>query len=68
MWNYPKRRVHYNLTWFFIEPLLPTVKLTGKEDRAHLWGKTKQAMQHVYQNYQGQYDWVYKADDDTYVV
>lgn len=23
---------------------------------------------YVYQNYQGQYDWVYKADDDTYAI
>lgn len=77
--NHFKKAVHVKSTWgqrcttlLFMstqeEPLLPTVKLTGKEDRAHLWGKTKQAMQHVYQNYQGQYDWVYKADDDTYAV
>ncbi|XP_066155152.1 glycoprotein-N-acetylgalactosamine 3-beta-galactosyltransferase 1-like isoform X3 [Euwallacea fornicatus] len=50
------------------EPVLPAIKLDIPEDRAHLWGKTKAALKHIYENYRGQYDWVYKADDDTFAV
>ncbi|XP_066250491.1 glycoprotein-N-acetylgalactosamine 3-beta-galactosyltransferase 1-like isoform X2 [Euwallacea similis] len=50
------------------EPVLPAIKFNIPEDRAHLWGKTKAALKYIYENYQGQYDWVYKADDDTFAV
>ena len=47
---------------------LPTVKLKVGEGRDHLWGKTKNAFKHVYQNHFEEYDWFVKADDDTYLV
>lgn len=37
------------------------------EDRIHLWGKTKQGIQQVYEKYGNDYDWFLKADDDTWI-
>jgi Fringe-like len=37
------------------------------EDRIHLWGKTKQGLQQVYEKYGNDYDWFLKADDDTWI-
>lgn len=37
------------------------------EERLYLWGKTKQGLQQVYENYGNDYDWFLKADDDTWI-
>ncbi|XP_065206592.1 glycoprotein-N-acetylgalactosamine 3-beta-galactosyltransferase 1-like isoform X2 [Planococcus citri] len=47
---------------------LPTIALPVGEGRHNLWGKTKEAFKHIYQHYSGSYDWVIKADDDTFVI
>ncbi|CAG9769859.1 unnamed protein product [Ceutorhynchus assimilis] len=77
--NHFKKAIHVKATWgkrcnklIFMsseaDPLLPSVALPVREDRPHLWGKTKEAMKYVYNRYYDQYDWFFKADDDTYTV
>lgn len=47
---------------------LDVVKVNVTEGRTNLWGKTKRALEHIYENYLDSYDWFLKADDDTFVI
>lgn len=47
---------------------LDTVVLPVSEGREHLWDKVREAFKYVYANHRDEYDWVLKADDDTYVI
>jgi glycoprotein-N-acetylgalactosamine 3-beta-galactosyltransferase len=46
---------------------LPTVAVPihGPESREQLWNKAKFTLRFVYDNYLDDYDWFFKADDDT---
>lgn len=37
------------------------------DNRLNLWGKTKQGLQQVYEQFGNDYDWFLKADDDTWI-
>lgn len=38
------------------------------DDHGHLWGKVKLIFHHIYETFIDDYDWIYKGDDDTFVV
>lgn len=47
---------------------LGTIGYDVPGDYVHLWGKTKQMMQHIYKDYLNDYDWFIKGDDDTFLI
>lgn len=49
-------------------PKLPIVKVNVSEDYSNLWTKVRFGFKYAYQHYHHQYDWVLKADDDTYAI
>ncbi|XP_059489323.1 glycoprotein-N-acetylgalactosamine 3-beta-galactosyltransferase 1-like [Neocloeon triangulifer] len=78
--NHEEKAVHVKATWgrhcnklIFIsneeDESLPALNLPGvMPGRDGLWSKTEAAFKYVYENCSGEYDWVMKADDDTYVI
>ena len=52
------------------DPSLPAIALPlqGPDSRERLWEKAKLTLQYVYDNFIDEYEWFFKADDDTYVV
>ncbi|XP_065282632.2 glycoprotein-N-acetylgalactosamine 3-beta-galactosyltransferase 1-like isoform X1 [Dermacentor albipictus] len=52
------------------EELRPSVvlNLSVAERRNALWAKTKASLVELYNGHLGDYDWFYKADDDTYAI
>jgi len=50
------------------DPDLPAVKLDVHNDFGNLWHKMQIAIVHLNARYGTQYDWFYKADDDTFAI
>ncbi|CDQ87662.1 unnamed protein product [Oncorhynchus mykiss] len=76
--NLESRTKHIRATWgkrcnkvlymSSVETKFPTVGLNVTEGRDQLYWKTIRAFQYIYQHHRNDYDWVLKADDDTFVV
>uniref|UniRef100_A0A914WEK5 N-acetylgalactosaminide beta-1,3-galactosyltransferase n=1 Tax=Plectus sambesii TaxID=2011161 RepID=A0A914WEK5_9BILA len=60
-----------NITAHRKEELFKTVhkiELYMKESYENLWEKTKLAFRYIHENYKDQFDWIFKVDDDSYVI
>ncbi|KAK1937816.1 Glycoprotein-N-acetylgalactosamine 3-beta-galactosyltransferase 1 [Phytophthora citrophthora] len=44
------------------------IPLDVPADHDHLWQKHKATLQYVHEHFRHDYDWIYKADDDAYVI
>ena len=54
----------YKLILMFIirlDKVLPSVAIPVEEE----WGKTKEVFKYIYKFYDGKYDWILRAEDDT---
>ena len=47
---------------------LQVIELENVRGRHNLWKKVKLSLQHVWENYNNTFDYLLKADDDTFVV
>jgi hypothetical protein len=43
----------------------PIIHVDAIGGRLGLWPKVRKAFAYIHEHFQGQYDWVMKADDDT---
>lgn len=77
--NHQQKAIHVKNTWgrhcnklLFVSTLtdlnLESIGFNVIDDHEHLWGKVKLAIQYVYKNFIDDYDWFYKADDDTFAI
>jgi hypothetical protein len=48
-----------------IEASFPIIHVDAIQGRDGLWPKVRKAFTYIHKHFQGQYDWVMKADDDT---
>lgn len=77
--NHKKRAIHVKNTWgprcnklIFVSNVtdneLGSMKLQLNDNYRDLWGKTKHVLTYAYEHFYNEFDWFYKADDDTYAI
>lgn len=82
--NYHEKAVHVAATWAgrcdhtaFLSttsytvkapPGLTLVELDTSSSRANLWQRVKMGIKRVWEHYEGKFDFLVKADDDTYII
>ncbi|TGZ62358.1 hypothetical protein CRM22_007483 [Opisthorchis felineus] len=77
--NHGTKAIHIKATWaprcdryLFMSsvdlPELPAVAAVNREGRSYLWEKTVFALNYVWTHFGEEFDFFYKADDDTYAL
>ncbi|KAG5450882.1 Glycoprotein-N-acetylgalactosamine 3-beta-galactosyltransferase 1 [Clonorchis sinensis] len=77
--NHGTKAIHIKATWaprcdryLFMSsvdiPELPAVAAVNREGRSYLWEKTAFALKYVWTHFGEEFDFFYKADDDTYAL
>lgn len=77
--NHDKRAIHVRNTWgsrcnklLFVsnltDPEFGSLGLQEKDRYAILWAKVKHTLKYAYENFYNDYDWFFKADDDTCAI
>lgn len=77
--SHSRRLVHIRETWqkhcdklLFASTLmdvnLGAIGLNVTNDHDHIWGKTKLMLQFIHKHFLDEYDWVFKGDDDTFLI
>lgn len=57
------------LKLLFQDSAIDSIAVPGAgEGRDWLWGKTKAALKYAWDHHKDEFDWIMKADDDTYVI
>lgn len=75
--NHYKKAVHVKETWgrhcdklifgsTLTDEKLNAIGFNITNSHSYVWGKQKRMFQYIYNNFYSEYDWFYKADDDTY--
>jgi hypothetical protein len=77
--NHKKKAIHVKRTWgkrcnklIFAstskDEKLGSIAFNVDPSRDGLWDKTKESFKYAYKNHLDEFDWILKADDDTFVI
>uniref|UniRef100_A0A0N4ZI45 Beta-1,4-galactosyltransferase n=1 Tax=Parastrongyloides trichosuri TaxID=131310 RepID=A0A0N4ZI45_PARTI len=50
------------------DPFLPALNVCSYDSYSSLWCKVKGITKYIWKKYGNEYDWYFKADDDTYII
>lgn len=45
-----------------------SIRINASSAYDELWGKHRETLRYIYSTYKNEYDWFFKADDDTFVI
>lgn len=77
--SHSRKAVHIRHTWHkhcdkllfsstLMDVNLGAIGFNVTNDHSHLWGKVKLMLQFIHEHFLEEYDWVFKGDDDTFLI